>query len=73
MEGCQPNFVNFSGALGSEEVLTFVEPAEGVIFSIVGGERKFVVAWNAETVVISRRRFMGKLRRKLWNGGWEAG
>jgi hypothetical protein len=44
-------------------VLTFVEPSEWVIFSIVGGEGKFVVAWNAEAVVISGRRFMVGLWR----------
>ena len=68
MEGCQPNLVRFSGALGFEEVLTFVEPAKGIIFSIVCGKREFVVAWHAETVVLSRGRFEVVLWREMGDG-----
>jgi hypothetical protein len=45
VEGGEPNSVSRGRLLSMEDLLASVDAALGVIFSIVGWERKLVVAW----------------------------
>ena len=46
VEGGEPDFLRLRGALALEELIASVEPAEWVIFAVVGGKRELLVAWN---------------------------
>jgi len=65
VEGGKADFLVFAGALGTEEVLTAVWPAQWVLFSVVSRKREFVVAWNTEIIIVIVGMVMGI---ELWNG-----
>jgi hypothetical protein len=47
MERGQPHLVSLPGALGIEEPLTTIEPAERVLLAFIGREGQLVIPWHA--------------------------
>lgn len=51
MIGSQPNAVGHERALAPEKLLTMIEPVQGILQAVVGGEVKLAEAGNAETIL----------------------
>ena len=51
---CEPDLVHLPCHLAAEKLLTLVEPAERVLFVVIGGEREFVVLWHNHALYLQR-------------------
>jgi hypothetical protein len=69
VEGSQLDFVCFSSALSTEEMVTTIQPTERIFLAIKGWKGQFMVTWNTKTIVV----ISGMCTRKmvLWWVGWE--